>query len=266
MVPAFTKPGDDQGVADLGPTIRGAAIVVDSTASTVPLRRTDRTKSRLWTVNDASRRPPSPDGCGSRAEKSGIATPATPTSTTVARTAGPHRRNALRSINFLFDTAGGHMPKPRISDGRHDCLVCPKRHIRQEFQQDTRRMNPSALSSRFGCKSTFERVRGPHARAPAGADRPLCDRAQARRRRHGRRLRRARRSPRAHDRLEDAARTCRTTRRRGSGCGAKPKRRPASTTRTSARSTKSARTPAGCSSPWSCSKASRSTTGCVMAR
>ena len=38
---------------ELGPERRGAAIVVDSTASTVPLSRTVRTKSRRATVSVA---------------------------------------------------------------------------------------------------------------------------------------------------------------------------------------------------------------------
>src|SRR3954466_12034645 len=42
---------------EFGPDRRGAATVVDSTASTVPLRRMARTKSRRDTLNVASRRP-----------------------------------------------------------------------------------------------------------------------------------------------------------------------------------------------------------------
>src|SRR3954447_6742193 len=42
---------------EFGPDRRGAAMVVDSTASTVPLRRMARTKSRRDTLNVASRRP-----------------------------------------------------------------------------------------------------------------------------------------------------------------------------------------------------------------
>ena len=53
----------------------------------------------------------------------------------------------------------------------------------------------------------------------------------------------------------------RRTRPRGSACGARPAPPPASTIPTSARSTRSARTPGACSSPWSCSRARRSRPG-----
>ena len=46
--------------------------------------------------------------------------------------------------------------------------------------------------------------------------------------------------------------------------GARRGRPPASITRTSARSTRSAKTPARCSSRWSCSRANRSPTGCGL--
>ena len=98
------------------------------------------------------------------------------------------------------------------------------------------------------------RVRG---RRDGRTARPLPDRAQARRGRDGRRLRRARREAPAHGRVEDDVVARRRTRRRASASGARRVRPRPSTIRTSARSTKSARTTACCSSPWSCSRARR---------
>ena len=85
----------------------------------------------------------------------------------------------------------------------------------------------------------FRRRRNP--RAPDGAHRPLRDHAQARRGRHGRRVRRARRAARPHGRAEDDVGRWPRTRRRASASGARRGPRPASTIRTSARSTRSAR-------------------------
>ena len=82
--------------------------------------------------------------------------------------------------------------------------------------------------------------------------------AQARRGRDGRRLRGARRAPRTHRRAQDDPSLAATTRRRGSASGARRARPRASTIRTSARFTRSARTTARCSSRWSCSRANRS--------
>ena len=89
------------------------------------------------------------------------------------------------------------------------------------------------------------------------ANRALRDSPEARRRRDGRGVPGRRRAPEADRRVEDDAVARRTTRRRASGSGARPARRRASTIRTSARSTRSAKTMARCSSRWSCSKASR---------
>ena len=73
------------------------------------------------------------------------------------------------------NTSQGRLPRPlRVADGR-----------------DVR-------------ASVFERPERSHRRDPAGSHWPLCDRTQAGRRRHGRRLRGARRSSRAHHRPEDA--------------------------------------------------------------
>ena len=73
------------------------------------------------------------------------------------------------------------------------------------------------------------------------------------------------------DRLERTLRSrrCRArpaTRRRASGCGARPGPPRASIIRTSARSTRSARTTARCSSRWSCSRARRWPSGCGRGR
>ena len=109
----------------------------------------------------------------------------------------------------------------------------------------------------------------PTSRAPPREDHGLPDRigalrdhAQARRRRDGRRLCGPRRAARAHGCAEDDVVARRTTRRRASGSGARRERPRASTIPTSARSTRSARTAASSSLPWSCSRASRSPSAC----
>ena len=71
----------------LGPESRGAAMVVDSTASTVPLSRTVRTKSWRWTVAVVWRWPDCPDpefpGSRPRISAAPVATLTTTTATAI---------------------------------------------------------------------------------------------------------------------------------------------------------------------------------------
>ena len=111
-----------------------------------------------------------------------------------------------------------------------------------------------ALRVRASRTSLPRRVESPSTHA--GHDCSLSRGVQARRRRHGRRLRRDRRTAPASRRPQDGA-WHRAISGRASASGARRARRPACLIPTCASCTRSAKPTASCSLPWSCSRANR---------